>query len=118
MKMEILNQSTVTNEQTAKMVIIAGFIGGILSMSFVDGMNKKQRAIAVFSGAVMAHYLAPLISYIFAHNSYEETIGFLIGLFGVSITASIFKAIQESDLWALVREKALGKKDRYEDEGL
>lgn len=88
-----------------KMVLVAGFFGGILSMSFVDGMSKKQRAIAIVSGMVMAHYLSPLIAFLFKEGDYQETIGFLIGLFGMSICAAVFRAIQNSDLWGLVAKR-------------
>lgn len=89
----------------AKAVIIAGFLGGILSMSFVDGMGKFQRATAVGSGSVMAHYLSPLIAYTFKESDYVAAIGFLIGLFGMSICAAIFRAIQTSDIWGLINRR-------------
>lgn len=94
--------------EVAKTVIIAGLLGGVLSMSFVDGMGKTQRAVAVVSGSIMAHYLAPLIAFLFKEGDYVETIGFLIGLFGMSICAAIFRAIQNSDLWGLIQRRYSG----------
>lgn len=99
-----LEQVTLDPNST-KMVALAGFFGSILSMSFVDGMSTKQRAIAIVSGMIMAHYLSPLIAYLFKEGDYQETIGFLIGLFGMSICAAIFRAIQNSDLWGLVAKR-------------
>lgn len=92
----------------AKGVIIAGLIGSVLSMSFVDGMSKWQRAVAVISGGIMSHYLAPLIASLFQESDYQETIGFLIGLFGMSICAAIFRAIQSSDIWGLINRRFSG----------
>lgn len=94
--------STSADPESTKMVILAGFIGAIMSMSFVDGMSKKQRVVAICSGMVMAHYLAPLIAFLFKEEEYQETIGFLIGLFGMSICSAIFRAIQNSDVWGLI----------------
>lgn len=88
-----------------KAVIIAGFLGSVLSLSFVDHMSRKQRAVAVVSGVILAHYIAPLISHIFNEESYVETIGFLVGLFGMSITAAVFRAIKHSDLWGLIKRR-------------
>ena len=91
-----------------KFVLLAAFFGGIMSMSFVDGMNKKQRLVAITSGMTMAHYTAPLIAFLFKEGDYVETIGFLIGLFGMSICAAIFRAIQNSDLWGLIYRRLSG----------
>lgn len=94
---------------TTKAVVIAGLVGSLLSLGFIDGMTKKQRVVAVCSGMVMAHYLAPLIAFIFHEENYQETIGFLVGLFGMSVVAALFRAIQNSDLWSLVKRRFSGK---------
>ncbi len=101
-------ENVVNDPSANELVVIAGFMGAILSMSFVDGMGRRQRAVAIFSGMVMAHYLAPLIAALFKEPDYKETIGFLIGLFGMSICAAIFRAIQNSDLWGLVARRFSG----------
>lgn len=90
---------------TPKAVIIAGLLGSLLSLSFVDSMGRKQRIVAVIAGMTMAHYLSPLIANLFHEDNYQETIGFLVGLFGMSIVASVFRAIQNSDLWGLIRRR-------------
>lgn len=99
--------SAASSHDMTKLVVIAGFFGAVLSMRFVDGMSKKQRLFAIISGMVMAHYMAPMIAYLFKENDYQETIGFLIGLFGMSVCSAIFKAIQESDIWALLEKHFL-----------
>lgn len=101
------------------MIVVAGFLGGVLSMSFVDGMSKRQRVVAVLSGSIMAHYLSPLIASLFSSGDYKETIGFLIGLFGMSAAAAIFRAIQSSDLWALFQQRfGVKANNSKSDEGL
>lgn len=90
---------------TTKSVLIAGFIGSILSLSFVGKMGKRQRLASVLSGIAMAHYIAPLIANLFHEENYETTVGFLVGLFGMSICAAVFRAIKNSDLWGLVSKR-------------
>lgn len=102
-------QTAADNIEQAKLIVLAGFLGSVLSMSFVDGMSKKQRVAAIISGMVMAHYLSPLIAYLFKEEDYQETIGFLIGIFGMSICSAIFRAIQTSDIWALIVQRFSGK---------
>ena len=87
---------------TPKAVIVAGLLGSLLSLSFINNMGKRQRLVAVFAGMTLAHYLAPFISHVFSEDKFEETIGFLVGLFGMSITAAIFRSIQNSNLWNFV----------------
>lgn len=98
-------QAPVATPETAKMVVLAGLVGGLLSMRFVDGMNCRERLFAIISGMVLAHYLAPPIAYLWAEGQYEETIGFLIGLFGMSICSAVFRSIRKADLWALVSKR-------------
>lgn len=99
-----------------KAVIVAGLIGSLLSLAFIDHMGKRERIIAVISGMVMAHYLAPLIAFLFNEDKYQETIGFLVGLFGMSVVAAVFRAIQKSDLWGLVKHR-FGKAPSGNDNG-
>lgn len=88
-----------------KAVVIAGFVGSVLSLAFVDQMTKRQRIVAVISGMVMAHYLAPMIAFLFNEEKYQETIGFLVGLFGMSGVAAIFRGVKNADLWSLVKRR-------------
>lgn len=96
---------------TPRGVIIAGMIGSLLSLGFIDGMGLKQRLVAVSSGMIMAHYLTPLIAFLANEDKYQETIGFLVGLFGMSICAAVFRAIKNSDLWSLLRRRLAPKGD-------
>lgn len=93
-----------------KSVLLAGFLGSLLSMGFVDGLGWKQRVTATASGIVLAYYVSPLIAFLFNEEKYQATIGFLVGLFGMSICAAIFRAIQNSDIWGLVLRR-FGKKE-------
>ena len=94
--------TTTPNFDTPKAVVLAGLCGSLLSLSFVDDMGVRQRIAAVLSGIVMSHYVAPFIAKVFNEDNFVETIGFLVGLFGMSICAAVFRAIKISDLWGLV----------------
>lgn len=100
--------SLVQGASTTKAVIFSSFVGGVISLRFIDRMNKKQRCVAILSGMGMAHYLSPVIAYYFKAVDFEETIGFLIGLFGMSICAALFRAIENSDLWAFIQKRSGG----------
>lgn len=97
--------ASISTMDAPRAIAIAGLLGSLLSLSFVDGMGKRQRAVAVLAGTVMAHYLTPLIAHMYAEDNYAETIGFLIGLFGMSITAAIFRAIQSSNIWNFIMRR-------------
>lgn len=96
-----------------KAVIVAGLIGSLLSLAFVEQMSKRQRIVAVLSGMVMAHYLAPLIAFLFNEDKYQETIGFLVGLFGMSVVAAVFRTIKNSDLWGLIKKRYGGAEHEH-----
>ena len=101
----------INTELEGKAVIVAGLVGGLISMNFVDGMTAKQRLAAILAGATIAHYLSPLIAFLFNMRDYQETIGFLVGLFGMSICSAIFKAIKDSDLWAIIEQRLTAQKN-------
>lgn len=86
-------------------IILAGLFGSLLSLCFVEQIGNRQRAIAVVAGMAMSYYLSPLIAHLFSEGKFEAPIGFLVGLFGMSITAAVFKAIQSSDLWDLIKRR-------------
>jgi len=102
---------------TTKAVALAGLIGSVLSLSFIEDMGKRQRCTSVVAGIIMAHYLSPLIANLFHEGDYEPTVGFLVGLFGMSICASIFRAIKTSDLWGLVKTRFGTPKDTFPPPG-
>lgn len=76
-------------------VFLAPVVGGLLSMPFMK-MTLTQRAVAIVSGAIMAQYIGePVALWLGADLG---MVGFLIGLFGVSICSLIFDSIKKSDL--------------------
>lgn len=92
--------TALSSWDTTKAVILAGLFGSILSLCFIEGLGKRQKLTSVAVGIILAHYLTPFIAFLAHEDNYQETIGFLVGLFGMSICAALFRAIQNSDLWA------------------
>lgn len=90
----------------AKAVIIAGLVGSFLSLSFMgEGISPKQQIFSVLTGGVLAFYLAPFIAFLFHEDDFKAPIGFLVGLFGMSVCAAVFRAIKNSDLWGLIKKR-------------
>ena len=92
---------------------MSGIVGGIISMRFVKGMTKWERATGIVAGAVMAHYIASPIAFLFGVGEYVETVGFLVGMFGMSICGALFDAIKKSDIWGLIEKRVLGAESKH-----
>lgn len=95
-----------------KAIILAAICGSLISMNFISDMSGRQRLAAIPSGVVMAYYGAPLIANLLNEEKYVAPLGFLVGLFGMSICAAIFRAIKRSDLWGLVRSRFSGQEEQ------
>ncbi|MHB0965557.1 MAG: hypothetical protein ACYC36_03795 [Bellilinea sp.] len=91
-------------------VVIAGFLGGIVSLRFFDGLQLYEKCGVATTGALAANYLTPgIIAYFdMLASSYEGGIGFMIGLFGMSVTSAIFNILKTTD-WAGIIKGRLGK---------
>lgn len=79
---------------------IAGIIGAIVSMRFVEG-TFKQRVIMAIGGAAFAFYATDVVT---AHLSMPEGLaGFLLGLFGMSILSRMWEWAQTTNVldWIL-----------------
>ena len=86
--------------ETRASLFAAGAAGSVLSFRFVPGMNKKQKFVAVLSGAVMSMFLAPLAAWVWNIDNNDHAvagIGFGIGIFGLAICDSLFKKITSGD---------------------
>jgi hypothetical protein len=89
------------------LTLIAGFLGAVISLKFIDGLSVKQRASTVIAGALVAGYCTPLtVELLGLSQKLEGPVAFLGGLFGMSIAGAAIKAIPE---WvAAAKEKWLG----------
>ena len=88
-----------------KISLIFGLIGAVIALKWIEAVGAWGRACAVFIGCTTAQVGTPLALKFFEfHNEYEGGISFIIGLFSMSIIGAVMKAINQADLWALVKE--------------
>jgi len=96
----------ITSVAGAKILVtpslMAGLAGATLSLKFVSHLSWYERLTAVFGGAIMAQYFAPLAAYTFNIEQFEQAVSFFIGLFGLSLTAAIYETIKKADIWGLI----------------
>lgn len=105
-------EKALQNTDSAKWILVAGAIGGLLSLNFVDGMSKKQKVVAISASATMSYFLAPMIAYLSDKNDYQVPIGFLIGLYGMSICRAIFKDLENGEgFLTRILDRVFGKKE-------
>lgn len=86
-------------------VIVAGFLGSCVSVRFVPG-NWWQRLFTVGAGTLAAGYVTPVVSeFLKLSDRLEHGVGFLIGLFGLSIASSL---LANMPAWLDAARKKLG----------
>lgn len=91
-------------------VLLAGFLGGVISLRFFDNLKLHEKLGVAVAGAVSASYITPSIVSYFAltAETHEGGVGFLIGLFGMSITSASISVIKSTD-WAAIIKGRLEK---------
>lgn len=89
------------------LTLIAGFLGAVVSLKFIDGLSVVQRVSTVVAGSAIAGYCTVLVVDLFGLSTkLDGPVAFLIGLFGMSIAGALMKAIPE---WiSAARQKFLG----------
>jgi hypothetical protein len=76
--------------------LVGGFFGALVSLKFIEGLGKAQRATTVLAGTIVSAYITPLaVTYLELSPKLEGGIAFLCGLFGMSFTGAIIKAMPE-----------------------
>ena len=77
----------------------SGLAGAVLSLNFVKGTWPERITMAI-GGAIVSLYVTPFAA---QKTSLPESLaGFLLGMFGMAITAKVWELIQAtpiSDLW-------------------
>lgn len=86
-------------------VWVAGAIGAAASIRFSDDIDTfGKRLASISSGAAAAHYVTPMVmEHLGINAAGAGGVAFLLGLFGMSIAASIIRAIKSADLLEFVR---------------
>ena len=74
--------------------LVAGFAGGVVSLSFIKGLTPFQGVLAVFTGVVSSAYLTPVAMSVFgtiAGQPAENGVSFVIGLSAMNIIPGVLK---------------------------
>ena len=89
------------------LTLIAGFVGSVVSLKFINGLSKWQSMTTVAAGTLVAAYCTPItVELLNLSPRLEAAIAFLGGLFGMSIAGAAINAIPE---WlAAAKAKFLG----------
>ena len=75
--------------------LLGGFIGSLVSLSFVSGLGTFGRVTAVFTGTMTAAYLTPMVvSYWAISPAAENGLGFLLGLTSMNLIPAFLGASQ------------------------
>ena len=90
-------ESLLTAFGIKKAALIAGIVGGWLSLRFFENLTAGGKWVTVIGGAAAANYLTlPIMSWFrLAAGDYEAGVGFAVGLFGMSIAAAAIKFVRE-----------------------
>ncbi len=88
--------------------MIAGFAGGVVSLSNLRSLTYPQALMAVVAGALCANYLTPSAVKVFAIPA-ELNLGiaFVIGLVGMNIVPAV-KAVLSPGFFRSVLSRLLG----------
>lgn len=84
--------------------LVAGILGAAVSLKFAPGLSLWEKVTTVTAGATLAHFLSDPISNYFNMVGYHETIGFLVGLFGLSLCASLLDTFKRIDIPTIVSD--------------
>ncbi|MCG9107788.1 hypothetical protein LH433_13815 [Laribacter hongkongensis] len=78
--------------------LLAGFAGGVISLSYARSLSKPQMAAAVFGGAMASNYLTPMaVHYASIPADFAIGTGFVLGLCALSGFAGL---IRLAERWA------------------
>jgi len=84
--------------------LVGGFLGALVSLKFIEGLSVKQRGTTVLAGALVSAYVTPIVvEFLELTPKLESGVAFLCGLFGMSFTGAVVKAMP--DWVAAAKEK-------------
>jgi hypothetical protein len=74
---------------------IPGFVGSLVALRWFTG-NTLQALVSIFGGGVISYYGTPCLVHWFG-SSHRDFNAFLLGLFGMAITAKVLETIAAID---------------------
>lgn len=91
-------------QAAAESPFLVGLLGAIVSLRGTPGLTWRERAFNVASGTILAGFLSPALTEYFALTTpaMQSAAAFVVGLFGLNLTAAVAQWIKGADLTALV----------------
>lgn len=91
--------------------LISGVAGAFVSLRFMQGTAAEKLIMAV-GGAALSYFATTPVAQWLAMQQAEGLVGFLLGLFGMSIATKVYEVIQlmdarriAADLWEWLTRK-------------
>lgn len=90
---------------------IAALFGALVAMPFHDELKTKRGfTIFVFTGMACGYFLTGMaMRYFHIPPDSAGGVGFLLGAFGGSMISAVLRAINEADLWSLMKARFGGR---------
>ena len=87
-------------QRAASSPFTVGLLGSLIALRSAPGTTWPERITNVMSGALMAGILSPAIAEYFGLSSpaMQAATAFVVGLFGLNITATVFVWIRDMKL--------------------
>jgi len=88
--------------------VIAGAVGGIISLHYIEGLNVWGRVAAVIAGAAVAGYGTPVMSgWLDLGPDAENALAFFLGLTAMNIVPGLIRISEhfKSDPLAFIRRQ-------------
>lgn len=71
--------------------LLAGFLGGVVSLSFIKKLTTWQAVLAVLTGAISANYCTPTVLHLFPWIEEPLTAAWFVGLTAMNIIPGIIE---------------------------
>jgi CHASE2 domain-containing sensor protein len=88
--------------------LVAGFAGGVVSLSYVKELTRMQAGVAVLTGTFSAGYLTPWAAqYLDVSAALENSLAFGIGLTAINVVPGIIRMserFRDDPLWFFRKE--------------
>lgn len=101
----MVDESAIIKILPETTVFVSGAVGSALSLRFLPDLTRWQRITSIIGGTIIAGYLAEPVADYFEVEKAVGAVGFLFGLFGLSICAKLFETIKSADPWGLIESR-------------
>lgn len=92
--------------------LIAGTVGGIISLKYIDGLNNFGRVLAVLAGASVAGYGTPVLdNWLQLGADTESAVAFFLGLTAMNIIPGLIRLSElfKSDPLGFIRRNPIDR---------